>query len=335
MDNGDNSRPTTTRINLMTTTAAAASLTLDSPHHFSKQVLGKDADKIAQSFSKEGFCILSQVLDNPVEVAALKEWQEFGKNYFEHSFKTLYQNGYTSAPTHRVPLDKSKDSNGGKYVLGLGAKHGFREIVMRSPGRYELSLLHCPQDEIPSISCFLKPLESLLGKLLCSTNTYSSCSDKDLKLCHLSLLVATPGSSEQKWHADGSHVSISEHLPCHCYNVFIPLQDVPLQLGPTEFRPQGHFLTRNLGPMLLTAKCRKTLRPPVCFPWTMRDVVLFDYRILHRGKANNQNYNRMVLVMTFSEPWFKDILNFPKRSMLEPNQRNSKYTNTTGPGTTS
>ena len=29
-----------------------------------------------------------------------------------------------------------------KYTLGLSAKHGFEEIVMRSPGRYEISLLN-------------------------------------------------------------------------------------------------------------------------------------------------------------------------------------------------
>jgi ectoine hydroxylase-related dioxygenase (phytanoyl-CoA dioxygenase family) len=212
--------------------------------------------------------------------------------------------------------------------LGLGVKHGFREIVMRSPGRYELSLLHMQGDQVPDTSRILEPLQTLLPTLLGGAHS----SIDQLKLCHLSLLVSTPGSAEQGWHADGGHVSITKHLPCHCYNIFIPLQDVPLEMGPTEFRPGGHFLTRNLGPMMLAAKCRKTLRPPVWPPLQLGDAVLFDYRVLHRGKANTSTtVNRNVLVMTFCEPWFQDILNFPKRSMMmtEPANENNIETVTT------
>mmetsp|Transcript_28351 Transcript_28351/g.59638 ORF Transcript_28351/g.59638 Transcript_28351/m.59638 type:complete len:445 (+) Transcript_28351:73-1407(+) len=61
--------------------------------------------------------------------------------------------------------------------------------------------------------------------------------DNDFYLCNLSLLVATPGCPTQAWHADGGHVSMSTHEPCHCFNVFVPLVDVPLEMGPTELRP--------------------------------------------------------------------------------------------------
>jgi ectoine hydroxylase-related dioxygenase (phytanoyl-CoA dioxygenase family) len=265
-------------------------------------------DDIVTAFVDDGFCILSQALPENI----LGEWEAFAHEHFRHCFELLHKKGHIQAPTHH---------DGTSYVLGLGIKHGFKEIVMRSPGRYELSLLNYPKEEnyeIPDIHRIVQPLEQLLPRLLMDQKN----SMDQLKLCHLSLLVAAPGSTEQCWHCDGGHVSLSKQLACHCVNVFIPLQDTPLTMGPTEFRPASHFLTRNLGPMMLAAKCRKTLRNPVWAPWRVGDVVIFDYRLLHRGKANTTNAShnsnfRNVLVLTFCEAWFHDIVNFPRRSMME------------------
>jgi ectoine hydroxylase-related dioxygenase (phytanoyl-CoA dioxygenase family) len=69
---------------------------------------------------------------------------------------------------------------------------------------------------------------------------------------------------------------------------------------------------------MLASKCRGTLRVPVWPPLQQGDAVCFDYRILHRGRANTTDQNRLVLVLTFCEPWFTDVLNFPKRSMKKP-----------------
>jgi hypothetical protein len=271
---------------------------------------------IATMFEQDGFVLLSEAVPSDL----LQEWQIFGNDYFQWSFEVLHQLGH-------IPAPHCHDDTG-NYTLGLGAKHGFREIVMRSPGRFELSLLNLDENRfrcvraakehdvdsflVPEIKAIVSVLEPLLPSLL-GRNAMN-----DLKLCHVSLLVAVPGSSDQGWHADGGHVSLSEHLPCHCVNIFIPLHDVPLRMGPTEFRPGGHLLTRNLAPMLLAAKCRKTLRAPVWPALQQQDVVVFDYRVLHRGRANTTETNRHVLVITYCEPWFEDVLNFPKRSMLDP-----------------
>jgi hypothetical protein len=293
-----------------------------------------DEDEVALSFDNDGFVILSQVVPNEL----LRKWQDFGEDYFQRCFITLHQMGHTSAPVHQVPSSDNQGVGREKceYVLGMGALNGFREVVMRSPGRYELSLLNLEQQEfekvsntsirIPDTSRILKILEPLLPRLLGRKDDSSPAaaaaaaaeSSTSVKLCHLSLLVATPGSVDQGWHADGGHLSVLEHLPCHCFNIFIPLEDIPLEMGPTEFRPGGHYLTRNLAPMMLAARCRKTLRSPVWPPLKLGDVLLFDYRVLHRGRANNTLRNRHVLVLTFCEQWFEDILNFPKRSMLVP-----------------
>jgi len=174
----------------------------------------------------------------------------------------------------------------------------------------------------------------------------------DYYICNLSLLVATPGCPTQSWHADGGHTSLTKHEQCHVFNVFIPLVDVPLSMGTTELRPGTHYHTRNLASMMLVAKARKTLRSPVTPELKMGDALLFDYRILHRGRANmsdvTQNSDtdddavadendvkesstteregsadddgcgrhRPVLVITFSRQWFVDVCNFPKRSIF-------------------
>lgn len=114
-----------------------------------------------------------------------------------------------------------------------------------------------------------------------------------------------------------------------------------------------HYHTRNLAPMLLAAKARKTLRPPITPQLQMGDALLFDYRILHRGRANMSDVvdesdgaldevsgqdgdcerdgtnggnrsgmnevvgkDRPVLVMTFAKRWFVDVCNFPKHSLF-------------------
>ncbi|CAB9531172.1 Phytanoyl-CoA dioxygenase (PhyH) [Seminavis robusta] len=278
-----------------------------------------DDDPAKQLFARDGFLVLRNALSKDL----LSEWQQFASDYFEQCFEELHQRGHTPFPCHY---------NGETYALGLGVKHGFREIVMRSPGRYELSLLHC-QEKAPSIRQFQSRL-SVIPKLLSgddvdTNNTTKSCWD-DLSLCHLSLVVSTPGASEQSWHADGGHVSTSQHLPCHVANLFIPLAPVSLDLGPTEFRPGSHVYTRNLAPLLLAAKARKELRPPVAPLLDEGDVLVFDYRVLHRGKANTtHDTNRPILVLTFSQPWYKDVCNFPKNSLYDPPTTTEETTTTT------
>ena len=87
-------------------------------------------------------------------------------------------------------------------------------------------------------------------------------------------LFTLPGAAEQLWHTDGEHLFSSEEtfhcwgtdddgknvaffdnspetkninqpiLPAHCINIFVPLVDVGLENGPTEFCIGSHVHTK-------------------------------------------------------------------------------------------
>jgi hypothetical protein len=48
----------------------------------------------------------------------------------------------------------------------------------------------------------------------------------------------------------------------------------------------------------------------------MGDVYLMDYRLVHRGTANQGQHARPILYLVYSCPWFRDIVNFTKQSAL-------------------
>jgi hypothetical protein len=64
---------------------------------------------------------------------------------------------------------------------------------------------------------------------------------------------------------------------------------------------------------------------------TLGDCLVFDYRLLHRGLANATtttpldtepniqacSNNRTILVVAIAQPWFKDVVNFPQKSLYD------------------
>jgi len=292
-------------------------------------------------FETDGFVILSNKNNGLSGEANMKSIQQSIDYEFRLCFQTMHENRHVAFPN---PLRRKSLNSSGKeqveYSMKKGIKHGFREIVMRNEGRFELSLsptqfgrsnpfLHstlfnsCGSTEMSNINDatqfpFLSELLSAIFENDKTCNCNGDVGVQSYYLTNLSAVIATPGAKEQKWHVDGGHLDLERHLPCHCLNVFVPLMDMSVELGPTEFRPGTHYHTRNLAPMILAAKARKTLRPPVLPLLKKGDILLFDYRVLHRGRQNlSLDQNRTMLVMTFSKHWFKDALNYPKRSIID------------------
>jgi Phytanoyl-CoA dioxygenase (PhyH) len=278
-----------------------------------------DMPKIKAEFERDGFVLVP----NFVSKQAMEQWKNFTRDHFRETFIKLEARGHVDVPSYR--LDQNEASDGLAYTMRQGAKNGFREIVMRSPGRFEVSLNHLLEynstEDNSGQGPLSPPLNAILRSLADMTpSLLEEPSWADCQIHGISYVVSTPGAAEQSWHADGGHVDLHRHLPCHCVNVFLPVDDLTPELGPTEFRPGSHYLTRNLVPLLLAAKARKSLRP-TCSPLPRRgDALIFDYRVLHRGKANLSTSHRTFLVFTVAKSWFKDVLNFPTRTFQESPQ---------------
>jgi hypothetical protein len=172
-------------------------------------------------------------------------------------------------------------SANGHLPMSIGVKHGFREVVLRSPGRYEMSVqnrhwnattqeiiissakdFHAIKTDVTSptssvhhqhhvnnISNLWKKIHEILllsdsgrrlinlAKSFLLQEEGEKGDEGDIYTCNMSVVIAEPGAAEQKWHADGGHLSMTTHLPCHCLNIFLPLVAITEELGPTELRP--------------------------------------------------------------------------------------------------
>lgn len=286
-------------------------------NRFSNEANTNDCDRKAMTtfiqdrFSSEGYWWEKQVLPDCI----IEQWKQFTAVVVECMFVELHKKHIISEGTATT-----SDTNN-NYPMKVGIKHGFREIVMRSPGRFEIALKESSKllqmNHMPSLQMLQRCLPFVPALL-------NATSWEHVQICHISLVLSMPGSNEQSWHADGGHVDLQKHQSCHCLNVFIPLIGLTQEMGPTELRPGTHYHTRNLVPMMLAAKARKTLQLPVSPLLQQGDVLVFDYRILHRGLANASQQNRPILVLTVAQTWFKDVLNFPSRSLQDPTENDSK-----------
>jgi len=190
-------------------------------------------------------------------------------------------------------------------TMGIGIKHCYKEIVQRHAHRFEMPYKMGADEFAVVMRCprVMRTVRQILGE--------------DCVVINRSLVVSGAGAADQAWHSDGPHLSATKDLPCHCLNVFVPLVDVTALNGPTEIRPGSVSMARNLKVEMLKAMVRRTLRP-IAGPSVRRgSVLMFDYRVLHRGTRNASSEPRPVLVYTFAKPYYKDTLNFPKKSVFD------------------
>ncbi|KAK1738197.1 phytanoyl-CoA dioxygenase family protein [Skeletonema marinoi] len=158
-------------------------------------------------------------------------------------------------------------------------------------------------------------------------------------------IFSHPGSANQPWHTDGSPLfgnGINESLPSYAINIFVGLHnaDELLVLGPTEFVVGSH----QMDPEVVMDTMIDTAVPAVI---GKGDVLLYDYRVCHRGTANLSStlsvapssaslsasgvvdkeddhdetsgggVVRKVLYQMYARPWFKEHLNFGEKSLFE------------------
>ena len=356
-------------------------MTSHSPHN-------PNESDLATAFHTDGYLLLPNQFSPTFTSSLLKECSSIFAGVLSHLFEcgeiefaqgrrlVAQQSGDETDDPQNDTDEKCAEKRGAvfEYPLKQGIKHGYREIVMRSPGRYEVALLvdadgrqrvlsdmfnntamgsaagdgvldqlvhwihdiiNQQHDNLHQHSHRCKDYQQLHSLL----HTVQSIFHTEYTLTNLSLVLSTPGSPSQPWHSDGPHASLTAHLPAHVLNIFVPLVDVPLSMGPTEIRPGSQYYTRDLTKMMLGAMARKELRPSITPELKRGDCLLFDWRVLHRGRANtshldnandadctfangtsvncNRGRDRPILVMSFAKSWFVDVCNFPKRSIFD------------------
>jgi ectoine hydroxylase-related dioxygenase (phytanoyl-CoA dioxygenase family) len=124
----------------------------------------------------------------------------------------------------------------------------------------------------------------------------------------LGVVFAKSGAADQGVHRDGKALFSDDGnvscLPAHCLHVFVPLVDLTLENGPTEFFPGTHI--RGAPPRVPGV-------PGITFTNRVLragSFIIFDFRVLHRGLRNASSAARPMLYFTFSRPWFRDDTNY-------------------------
>ena len=108
------------------------------------------------------------------------------------------------------------------------------------------------------------------------------------------------GAPDQHFHPDGTARGL--------VNVFVPLIDVGALNGATELRPGSHVWEQT--PWGPAQRWDERTTQPVAPALHAGELLLFDYRVLHRGRANASGAARPVAYVLFARPGVRDDHNF-------------------------
>ncbi len=203
----------------------------------------------------------------------------------------------------------------GDRDIGIGSAAGYREIVQRSPKRWDVPITPAQF----GINDRDMPWWPIVSDVLGDDAEYS----------FSGVVCSEPGAPAQYWHIDSPHES-SEHLPPHAVNVLVALHAVTREMGPTEFSPGSHVLTNHLANPRLdrdalvyqhAATTPESLingsgegAKPACVPdLDAGHCVVFDDRLMHRGLANRSSDNRYVGYFSYRRKGYVGTTHFESR----------------------
>ena len=313
-----------------------------------------DIESIRDTLNDEGYIVLNDFFQDETKSLIESDWYNFSNNYWNRIFETMHSRGHISQPNH-VMNDE--------YMVGKLRSPGYKEIVHRYPGRYELSLMKSNntdtlnlQYDMPSLQPILDKLDPIVQSIIEQHPLYvapgdgTTSSDDGKKNYNViySMLISAYGSHTQKFHIDTKHISdtddtegenegddqqqdstttgiqYNQHWPAHIFNVFIPLLNITTEdFGPTELIPKSHIGTRIMYndkyPRSEKLVAQSQFDSPIAPLLNVGDVLIFDFRLLHRGLSNidEREMNRPMLVLAYSIPTFQDTANWPGPSIFD------------------
>ena len=121
---------------------------------------------------------------------------------------------------------------------------------------------------------------------------------------------AEPGAPEQHFHADGRVFGI--------FNCFVPLTKVSRLEGPTEFIHGSHVWCHDAA-YVTTPERKAQAAAPRVQPELMTpgSILVYDYRVMHRGGANQSAKRRPLAYVMYGLDATKDDWNFPDESIWD------------------
>ena len=150
-------------------------------------------------------------------------------------------------------------------------------------------------------------LQEMLGKDGSLRHLYENLVTPNGELYELAAVITNPGSNRQMVHPD-----LPYNSKAPLYVIFLALQDVTENMGPTSFLLRTHTSKANAAfksgdadekeQLLIKSDCRlSTLKKG--------DAVLFDARLLHCGNANDEA-TRVLFNFSFRNPEVKGSLGY-------------------------
>ena len=202
-----------------------------------------------------------------------------------------------------VDLWRRDDSGMAADGVGIDAAAGaepfrYLELVHREgTGRYDMPLPWCVNGQAGDVTLPLAD-EAAFGELHNAMDGVARPVISALWPVSAEMragcVISEPGALAQPSHRDG---------PDGLVTVFAPLTAFVPRNGPTELSPATHRGGDD------SSSVAPLLQPG--------DVLLFDYRCLHRGLANEGDARREVAYAVYSRQGVRDIQNFPSATTLE------------------
>lgn len=207
----------------------------------------------------------------------------------------------------QVVMDALKDK-----PIGIGSAAGYDEVVQRSPGRWDLPISPAEfginEGDLP----WWPLVVTSLGP--------------DAEHSFSGVVYSESDTPAQEWHIDSPHESL-EHLPPHALNVLVALQDVSMEMGPTEFARGSHRLTNHLAnqslvrdeliyqhatttPDMLVAGTNEPLATTAVDAMPTGTWVLFDDRVMHRGLSNQSSTTRYMAYFSYRKRGYNENTHF-------------------------
>lgn len=139
-----------------------------------------------------------------------------------------------------------------------------------------------------------------------------------VRMYHDQALYKEAGGGHTPWHADQYYWPLSNE---HTVTAWIPLQAIPLEMGPLEFSAKSHLIEegRNLkisddSEKLIDQKLRLSDFEHIIEPFDVGEISFHSGWIFHRAGANQTQQMRKVMTVIYMEENMKLI------SPQNPNQ---------------